>query len=466
MSRAAATCLAVLAAALMACPPPAATRDGGAPLDPRCVPDGGTFAPQLQVLFDGGLAFQSLRMDEVATVQLDGLPPCTDVRLTFSLAAGASSTAVFSSGFDGVVNTALHAPTLGTWTTVDPTGPLWSMLGDARGDPTISISADINAGETLDVVWQRRPWADDRDALPVRGYRGVWGDLYVPAGTGPFPAVLVLGRPEGGARQATHLAQALLNAGFVTFGVWYVDPENPALPATLERVPLEYLHTALEVLKESRDVRPDRLGVIGLGRGGEAALLLAAQTAELKAVVAVAASGVAWPAPGGAAPAWTSGDAGVAFLPLGAAAPTTRLDGQGRELRADRPVYADGYQRATPAERAAAEIAVERIAGPVLLLGAGDDQVWPSCVLSQVAFDRLRDGGHPARYPADALVCHEQAGHALNPANVGLPAGDADVFDAEGTWLDLGGTARGTGHGNRAAWQRTVQFLDAALKTP
>jgi hypothetical protein len=44
-----------------------------------------------------------------------------------------------------------------------------------------------------------------------------------------------------------------------------------------------------------------------------------------------------------------------------------------------------------------ATTAVERIRGSVLLISAGDDQVWPSVELSEIAMARLRSAGHP--YP-------------------------------------------------------------------
>ena len=44
---------------------------------------------------------------------------------------------------------------------------------------------------------------------------------------------------------------------------------------------------------------------------------------------------------------------------------------------------------------AAAEIPVERINGPVMLISGTDDQVWPATVLSEFAVRRLRAHSHP-----------------------------------------------------------------------
>jgi pimeloyl-ACP methyl ester carboxylesterase len=59
-----------------------------------------------------------------------------------------------------------------------------------------------------------------------------------------------------------------------------------------------------------------------------------------------------------------------------------------------------------------AEIPVERVNGPVLLISGTDDQVWPSSTLADIAVRRLR------RYAHDFIIEHlryEGAGHAIGP---------------------------------------------------
>jgi hypothetical protein len=131
-----------------------------------------------------------------------------------------------------------------------------------------------------------------------------------------------------------------------------------------------------------------------------------------------------------------------------------------------REAFTDAVRRAPPAQLEAAIIPVERINGPVLLLGASEDQVWPSCALSQIAWNRLVDAGHPARFPADENQCFIGAGHAVNPGLVGLPLAqtlaverdDAGVFDT------YGGTVQGNGIATREAFRQTTAFLERALK--
>jgi hypothetical protein len=83
-----------------------------------------------------------------------------------------------------------------------------------------------------------------------------------------------------------------------------------------------------------------------------------------------------------------------------------------------------------------------------------------------VAWNRLTDAGHDARFPLDGRECYPGAGHALNPGFVGLPLGDSLTQEREdgGVFDVLGGTVQANGQGSRAAWRRTVEFLEGALK--
>lgn len=63
----------------------------------------------------------------------------------------------------------------------------------------------------------------------------------------------------------------------------------------------------------------------------------------------------------------------------------------------------------------AAEIPVERINGPVLLIGADGDRVWPSSFLSRIAWDRLQREGHA--WP-DQFLRYPGAGHGIGMPHV------------------------------------------------
>jgi pimeloyl-ACP methyl ester carboxylesterase len=129
--------------------------------------------------------------------------------------------------------------------------------------------------------------------------------------------------------------------------------------------------------------------VVGVSRGGELALLLGAHYPELTAVVSYVGSGYVhaeWNGPGTdvSVSAWTWRGEPVPHL--------NRPDMTERELRE-------------------VEIPVERINGPVLLIGADADLVWPSSYLSNVAWARLQREGHD--WP-DQFLRYPGAGHGIS----------------------------------------------------
>ena len=103
-------------------------------------------------------------------------------------------------------------------------------------------------------------------------------------------------------------------------------------------------------------------------------------------------------------------------------------------------------------------IAVENTNGSILLLAGADDQIWPSCTLSQIASDRLASSGHSAKYH-DSYVCYPDTGH--NVEQPGSPTSNAtEAYVAiDGGWLLFGGTPAGIAHTARDSDTRIRKFL-------
>jgi dienelactone hydrolase len=99
---------------------------------------------------------------------------------------------------------------------------------------------------------------------------------------------------------------------------------------------------------------------------------------------------------------------------------------------------------------AAAEIPVERIQGPVLLLCGGDDRVWPSELMADRLIERLRRNRRP--YPDELLVYHG-AGHWLPGAYVPTAGSRRRVK------RQIGGRPEATARAQADGWPKIVRFL-------
>jgi len=104
---------------------------------------------------------------------------------------------------------------------------------------------------------------------------------------------------------------------------------------------------------------------------------------------------------------------------------------------------------------ARAAIACEKIAGPVLLVSAGDDALWPSELLSELAMERMQTRGH--RFPHVHLR-NPGAGHLF-----GIPNGPVTtrslVQPLARVHIAFGGSAAADARACRDSWRATLAFL-------
>ncbi|MCD6357760.1 MAG: acetylxylan esterase [Thermoproteales archaeon] len=135
----------------------------------------------------------------------------------------------------------------------------------------------------------------------------VTGNLYLPEGEGPFPAILrVHGHSPRGKFQAEVQASAatLARAGFVVLAVdmvgygdrWFQGHREgvwlPAIGMSLPGLLLWDNIRALDYLESRREVDPERIGVTGSSGGGTQTMYLAALDDRVKAAVPVVSAEV------------------------------------------------------------------------------------------------------------------------------------------------------------------------------
>jgi dienelactone hydrolase len=266
----------------------------------------------------------------------------------------------------------------------------------------------------------------------------------------PALGVLVLGGSEGGV--PTAIATELAQHGFAALALAYVRPGE-----RFESVPLERFDLALSYLGEHPSVDGSAgLAVLGVSKGGEAALLAAARNTAVRRVVCIAGSGIVFQAPTGGrlrASSWSSQGVDLPYARLPSMATSIALArGLHRRGVRLRPAYARALARHEPAAR----IPVERINGSVLLISGGLDGLWPASELARDVQQRVLVAGH-----ADPPVHldYPDAGHDLGPPlrRTGGP-GDSR--------LTVGGDDAATAVARADAWERSVAFLAGSPSQP
>jgi dienelactone hydrolase len=265
------------------------------------------------------------------------------------------------------------------------------------------------------------------------------GAFYAPYGAKKLPGVVVLGGSEGGIPRDR--AALIASHGYAALALGYFGVES--LPQELERIPLEYVDGAIRWLRRQPAVDAQRIAIIGGSKGAELALLTASRNPAVGAVIAIAPSSVTFQSiTGGRAntSSWSAGGKDVPYAPY---MPSEKFL-QTRQL-------GDLYEASLAAAPPAAEIPVEKIRGPILLLAGKDDTLWPSAAMAERIAERARR--HGFRHPVK-MSLFQDAGHHIGrqPMN---PTTDS---------VRLGGTAQGIAAAQVAAWDQIVEFLRATLR--
>lgn len=405
-------------------------------------------------------------MDEPFNVRVTGLKPQRPVIVRASMQDADGKQWQAFAGFyadaRGAINLAAQAPANGSYTGIDAMGLMRSMnlpgsdynrarFAYKKASPlTMRISAEVDGQVIASTEIIRRFMRPDGKMIDVRE-NGMVGTLFIPNGAGPFPGVIVLGGSEGGINSED--VAALLSAhGYAALALAYFGAEG--LPNALEEIPVEYFKRAIDWMLSRPFIKGSGVALFGTSKGAEAALLTGAHYREVRAVVGYVPSGVAWSCIC-ATPdksSWSFEGKSVPYLPQ--ATDPTYSPPQGFPLR-PRVNYMYRLQNREAVERAT--IPVERINGPVLLISARDDQMWPSELMANAVMKRLKSYRHPF---ADQHLVYESAGHLVGKAY--LPAGATVIA---GGRLSTGGTSEGNALAQADSWPKVLKFLETGFQS-
>jgi pimeloyl-ACP methyl ester carboxylesterase len=237
----------------------------------------------------------------------------------------------------------------------------------------------------------------DTTTLPAR-YGQVDQQLFLGNGSRQ-PLLVGLGGSEGGNAWASDHWQgqreAFVKQGYAFLALGYFGMRDT--PQKLDRISLDGIHDAILAAARNPQVDGRCIAVIGGSRGAELALTLASRYDDIKAVVAIVPSSTIFV--GDTIVMKTSPfmyhDQPLPFVPLPWSAIPDLLRGHLR------PAF-EKMLANTAAVRAAA-IPVERINGPVYLLSAKHDELWPSAEMSSAMIQRLQVHGFRRYYAHDAV---------------------------------------------------------------
>ncbi|MFM8912863.1 MAG: acyl-CoA thioester hydrolase/BAAT C-terminal domain-containing protein [Flammeovirgaceae bacterium] len=220
------------------------------------------------------------------------------------------------------------------------------------------------------------------------------------------PLVVAFGGGSGGndweRRYLKPQRDSLLAHGFALLAIGYFKTENS--PETLDRISLNAIaDTIFNIAQRHPQIDASRIILMGGSKGGELVLNLASRFPQFKCVVALSTSHVSFPALTVAAntSSWQYNGQEVTYVPAPFDIIIPAIKGNLYEAFSIMLENKEAVKHA--------EIEVEKINGPILMLSGKADEQWPATEMSDQMMKRLARHHFKHRYRHLAF----EGGHAV-----------------------------------------------------
>jgi dienelactone hydrolase len=223
------------------------------------------------------------------------------------------------------------------------------------------------------------------------------------------PLVVAFGGGSGGndweRRYLKDKRDSLLAHGFAVLAVGYFKTENS--PNSLDRISLNAIaDTILNIAKRTPQLDTTHIFLMGASKGGELVLNLASRYSCFRGVIALSTSHISFPALtiSSNTSSWQFNNQEVAYVPAPFRIIGPAIKGNLHE--------AFSIMLEDEAAVKNAEIEVERINGPILIISADKDEQWPATKMSQQVAERLAQKKFP--YPYEHIIVEGMHVEPLN----------------------------------------------------
>jgi dienelactone hydrolase len=383
-------------------------------------------------------------------VRLTGFPANTEVEVSFirtppdGLPPSFRATARYRTGADGSVDVAT-APVSGDWQAAAPEAPFYSMRPDSSA-PVPSRTVVLIQATAQGIRAQAEYRLPEPVPVQVEEMTQFPGAFLVrpTSASGPLPLIIVLGGSEGDDRTAREVGPHLAAEGYAVLGFPYYSPDRgrgqaiAGLPSVFSAIPVDRLEEVHRWASTDPRIDANRIGLWGQSKGGEFAIIAAANYPWLDAVAAIVPSDVVWEGFGSG----TLERTGTSSFSLGGKPlPFVRYGVPGRARDSK-----DTGRAQYPQDVAAALIPIERFRGLLLVAGGEQDRTWNSAAMSQSITQRRTEHGLPT-----VSLIFPDAGHGL----VGSSLEPAEVSRG-------GGTVAGNSAARKAVWAATLELFRTA----
>lgn len=217
------------------------------------------------------------------------------------------------------------------------------------------------------------------------------------------PLVVAFGGGGGGNDWARDYLKpkrdSLIQKGYAVLAIGYFNSKGTQ--QYLDRISLEAISDTILNIAKHPNIDETKIALLGGSRGGELVLNLGSRFSHFKAIIALSTSHVSFPAITWSAntSSWTFKNEEVIYVPAPLKTITPALEG---DLYTAHSMMLEDKEAVSKAE-----IKVENINGPILIVSGKNDDQWPATSMSNRIIERLEshqfkhykthiilDGGH------------------------------------------------------------------------
>jgi dienelactone hydrolase len=200
------------------------------------------------------------------------------------------------------------------------------------------------------------------------------------------PLIVGLGGSEGGNAWTSDYwkktRDQFIEKGYAFLAIGYFKAKGT--PDTLNKISIESVHNAIVLATKNANINKKKIAIVGGSRGGDLALLIGSYYRDIKCVVAIVPSHVAFPGHTNhfSTSAWTFNNKELPSVPVNDEAAPFLMK---HDLRG---TFTAMLKDSIAEEKAL--IKVEKINGPILLLSATKDDHIPSVEMCDKIIKRLK----------------------------------------------------------------------------
>ncbi|KAM8933934.1 bile acid-CoA:amino acid N-acyltransferase-like [Pelodytes ibericus] len=349
--------------------------------------------------------------DEHILIKASGLQPLQPVTIRLRLQDDKGelfeSRAFYKADTKGEVNLEKDAAVGGTYCGMQPMGLAWSLKPlkpfqrpvkrDSKDTPfkyrvdlfeSLELGVAADPQPTITKTFERWYLAPDTQKIQIQDDR-IRGTIFCPSGDGPFPGVIDLYGGAGGLVE--YRASLLASRGFVVLALAFFAYDD--LPKSFHKLDIEYFEEAAQLLLKHPKVAGPKVGVLGVSKGAEIALVMASYLPQIGATISING---------------TSKLYGSTFYYKGK--PILK----GTNYTPEKMMITEEGLMCTAGlydEKTESHIPVEKASGPILFVAGEKDQYYNSKYFAESALARMRK--HRKRN--GIILSLPGAGHLIEP---------------------------------------------------